>query len=141
MRKNGFSLLELILVVAILAIVGGISGISATGLLARNSLGNNTARMKDNFRKAQAYSMQGKDGEVWGVCKLNNKIRIFSGSCAGATKYEESAIVGATEISEFGDIVFEKVSGETSALTTIILKEGSTEKHLLINQMGVVNEE
>src|SRR5438309_506925 len=64
----GFTLIELLVVMAVVSILGVMSVAFYSRFLIQNEVANTTDQFAGEFRKAQIYSMMGKQsGGVWGV--------------------------------------------------------------------------
>ena len=94
-NKNGITLIELLIVIAIL----GILSVSATPLVGKFILRNEyqvtTDKVISIIRKAQGYAMDNKNDSVWGVCTTGNTIRLFRGTC-GAPVFSEDFVIPTT---------------------------------------------
>ena len=113
MKKNGFTLIEILLVIAIIAILGA----STTPFLSRFVLQTNYDSIVDkviaSVRKTQEYAMDGKNGTVWGICKFSNNIRLYSGSCNSPTMSENFSIPNTVTVTGLNDTTF-NIRGEPS---------------------------
>lgn len=139
---KGFTYLEIILVVAIFLTLGTAGGVFMSIFLTKNGVANTVDRLVGSFRKAQAYSINNKDGQVWGVCVAgSNSIRMFSGSCNSPLKKDDFEVYGDVSISDFGTIMFSKNRGEITNPVSINVTNGGEQKTILINTMGVINVE
>lgn len=80
---KGFSLLELILVMAILAILSSGAVIWFLGYQRQAEVNSSSKMIVDALRDAQSRSMNGKDFKPWGVCfdAIDNKFVLFRNDC------------------------------------------------------------
>lgn len=81
--NSGFSLLELIIVMAILAILSSGIAIWFFGYQRRAEVDSASKMMVDTLRDAQSRSIGGKDFKPWGVCfsAIDNKFVLFRDDC------------------------------------------------------------
>lgn len=83
MNKNGFSLIELMLVMAILAILSSGVAIWFFGYQRQVEIDSVSKMIVDTLRDAQSRSISGKDFKPWGVCfdAIDNKFILFRNDC------------------------------------------------------------
>ena len=148
--KSGFTLLELLLTVAIISIIG----IMSTGFYSRfflqNAVSNTADQLTADFRKAQMYSMTGKynlTNTTWGVRYDSNTITLFLGSSYATrnTAFDEKFTVHpSVTVNGFTEIVFAKTTGlptggDPSNTPTIVISGGNTSKTITLNAQGVAS--
>ncbi|MDP3057807.1 MAG: type II secretion system protein [bacterium] len=83
MNNRGFSLLELIIVMAILAILSSGAVIWFFGYQGQAEVDSTSKMIVDTLRDAQSRSISGKDFKAWGVCfsAQENKFVLFRNDC------------------------------------------------------------
>lgn len=131
MRKKGFTLIELVIVVAIVAIFGVVTVASLTGKKSSNDLSLTVTQATALLREAESRSITQTQGMSWGVHFANATntapfYAIFSSSysptsTAGYYKLPaDIAYVPSTlPIGASQDILFSQISGVPSASTTL----------------------
>lgn len=134
-KKNGVTLIELLLVIALIALIGA----TATPFLSRFVLQTNHDTAIDNLvgsiRKAQEYAMDGKDNETWGVCLSSGNIRLYSGSCGSPTFQEEFDVASSISISNLSDTTF-NIRGEPSGALNITVSSAIDSNSIQMNSAG-----
>jgi len=136
--KKGFTLIEIILVIAILGILFASSAPALTQLLITNNMEVAEDKVLGNLRKAQNYAMNGRNDTAWGVCKFNTKIRLFRDSCLTPSYFEDYDLTGVT-MSDFPEVIFSGQKGqrgEPSATPTITLQNDLGSTTININSAG-----
>jgi len=113
--------------------------------LTQNSVDNTVTKLVQSFRKAQVYSMTGKQNGVWGVKYVStpppHKIVLY---LTGNTAFDESFSVNDNiTISGFTDISFAKATGiripSIPDTITITISGDNSTKTVTINSQGVVS--
>jgi len=135
---KGFSLIELLLVIAIIAIIAASSAPFISRFLTQNYLEVSSDKVVSTIRKAQFYSMGNKDNTTWGFCMSGDNIRLYQGSCAGPTYYEDFdlskvTVTGLSDVSFTGDA---GRRGEPSATATVIISNDAGTNSVSINYAG-----
>lgn len=142
MNNKGFTLIELLLVMAIMMIVGSFSTPLYSRFLVQNSVDNHVNQLASQFRKAQLYSMIGRQNGNWGVTISEGNIILFQGDSFATRNTaldERFALNSSISISGFTEVVYTRVTGLPSATPTITLRGNNSVKTITVNSMGVVN--
>ena len=133
--KKAFSLIELLIVMAIIAILGA----TVTPFLSNSIIRNNMRNMEDNLqsylRKAQTYSMNGKNASLWGVCVFDDKLSLFKDSCSEANIIDTYQIPANLNISGLSPVIFSQSGGANSDFD-IIINSPISQSTFSINQSG-----
>ena len=121
--KNGFTILELLVIMGVFAILAGFTTLNLFNLKARASLSTTTDTLISDLKTEQIKAMTGDP----------------SGGSINLATYSFGDFVTA-QVNPPGDIVFQKGSGEISTARTIILTDSANEEHktIYINRLGVV---
>jgi len=140
--KKGFTLIELIIVIALISILGFLS----TGFYSRfynqNAVSTVTDELTQEFRKAQIYAMMGKQNGNWGVHNNTTSIVLFQGSTFTGrnTAFDETFAVNSNIIiTGLTDLIFSRMTGTPSATPTIIISSANNTRTITVNSQGVVN--
>jgi len=127
----GFSLLELVIVIAIIAILGTVGFVKLTDYFIRNNLEKDAQKIAFTLKNARDRSISQDRGFQWGVHFENPATgkgfyELFAGaSYPGQTILRNNLNTGVEFLSPSAsstlDILFSKVTGLASASTTIII--------------------
>lgn len=150
MKFNGFTLVEILLVIAIL---GGLIGISfpiLRSLLITNYLTGSADEIVQTLRQAQTNAISGAGDSKWGVFfdKDNNKFIFFKGetflgrdqSYDLISDLPKSIKIESISLNGGGTaIVFQKTNGKTNQYGSLTLEGLNNQtKDIIINQYGVI---
>ena len=148
MKRRGFSLIELIMVVAIVSLIAA----SAVLLLRNQLLGNlesDTQIIVDRLQESQARAIAGVNGTAWGIhfdnATTTPYYAIFSGASftAPSTTYYLSGLVQFSQpkSGSTSDIIFNKLTGTAATTGTIVLKlatSASSTKTISVSTQGQI---
>lgn len=136
--NRGITFIELLLVIALLAILGATTSPFLSRFIIDTNFDITLDRIISTIRKAQSYSQTGKNGSFWGVCLTTtpNKIRLYrGGTCNAPTFSEDFDKPAAVTVSAF-DTTFSLRRGEPSAALTINITAGTNSGTILVNTAG-----
>lgn len=146
MFEKGITIIELILVVTIISTLGIFSASYYSRFLTQNAVNNLVDQLVSSLRKAQIYSMTGKQNGLWGVkydaLGSPKKITFYF---TGNTAFDENFNINDNIIvSGFTDISFAKVSGSRIPapppdLITITITGLNNTKTITVNSQGVAS--
>ncbi len=141
-KKSGFTLLEIILVVALLAISSGV--VAPIYYSAKNSddLINTRDSLISSLRRAQLLSMAVKNDETWGLKINNQEIIVFQGNDFFSRNQDYDEIVRINRninVEGIDEIVFLKLSGRPSVSDDFILTSNNKTIEISVNQLGIVD--
>ena len=146
--KRAFTLLELILVVATMTIltVGGVGSYRNFG---KNKQLTSTAEIiSADIRYAQSKAMIGDGGYKWGVHFVSTTTKSYYETFSTLTNYASGTTTATTTLSDkiifsdptmgnSKDILFSKISGNTTATSVSITSEGLI-KTINVSAIGTV---
>lgn len=135
LTKNGFTIIELILVVAIVSILAASTAPFVSRFVLLNNLEVATDKTVSTFRKAQQYAMDNKSDTTWGVCKTGNTLRLYTGTCVTPTFKEDFDLSDVTT-SGFSSITFTNKRGEPSGTVSMTITNGAGSKTVSMNAGG-----
>jgi len=134
--KKGSTLIELILVVAILTILGAINLPLVSRMMYRNKATVAVEQIVAFARKAQTYASGRKNNDIWGICIVSNKLRLYQNSCSSPVvkdDYDFGAEVTASDM----NLVFD-FKGQTTT-NSIVVHSQTEDITVNISDIGVVN--
>jgi len=142
LRARGLTVIELLLVIATIAIIGALATPALTGFLVRNQLKNTTNELVSAFRTAQLNAMAAKRDSTWGTNVSTAAITLFQGSSFASrnTTFDEVYAIPPSITVTPSEIVFAKLTGNPSATPTITVQStvGQT-RTVTVNAVGTVD--
>lgn len=142
----GFTLLEILLSVAIITILAGFTIPIEYRVLTRYQLSEGAAKITSALHTAQLRAKAGERGTAWGVSLATETVTIYSGESFAArnTTVDEivdlPAGVGMTSTMST-DIHFQKISGAPTHDATITIANDTGTKTLYVNTQGGIIEQ
>lgn len=139
--QKGVTLVEIILVIAIIAVVGATTVPVASGFLVRTYLKDKANEISISLKIAQNNSIAGKGDATWGVKIDPSNITLFSGSSYASRnvgfdqvyRIPQSITITPTEVT------FNKLTGNPSSASTIVLTSNAGDtKTIVLNEVGMV---
>jgi prepilin-type N-terminal cleavage/methylation domain-containing protein len=143
LRVRGFTLLEVLLSIALLGLIAGFSAPLYVSFQNRNDLDIATSSTVQNLRRAQMLAQASVDDMAWGLYLQTGSVTIFRGtSFAGRNSNfdEVYPISSSIVISKLEEIIFNKFSGLPTApsVGTITLTNINNEtRDIIINDQGM----
>lgn len=141
-KTAGFTLLEVLLSVAIIALIAGIGTPIYQAFQVRNDLDVATNTISQSFRRAQVLS-QAVDGDTtWGLSVQSGAIILFQGASYASrnTNFDEVFdLPGSITTSGVSEIVYNKFTGEPQNTGTVTLTSNANEtRNITINGKGTI---
>lgn len=138
-NQQGLTLIELILVIAIASIVTLLATPFYARFYTQNAVANLTDQLTSSLRKAQFYSMIGKQGGSWGV-KYTMSPKQITLFLVGNSAFDENFTVGGnTTISGFSQVTFAHATGLPDVAPIITISGDSNTKTIIVNSQGIVS--
>ena len=140
--KRSFTLVELLVVIGIIWALAGVSAPFLSTFLGSKQLATTTDKIVRTLRKAQNYTLSGKEDDVWGVHYESGLLVLFKGSTypPGGTSFDEKFNLPRTvEINGWADVYFQKLRGKPSQTPTITIKLLNEQQMVVVNSEGMVN--
>lgn len=140
---KGFTLLEILLSVALLGLIAGFSAPLYVSFQNRNDLDIATSSTVQNLRRAQMLAQASVDDEAWGVYLQTGSVTIFRGTSFAGRNSDFDEVYPISQsivISKLEEIIFTKFSGLPTApsVGTITLTNVNNEtRDIIINDQGM----
>ncbi|MBI5222369.1 MAG: type II secretion system protein [Candidatus Magasanikbacteria bacterium] len=139
---RGFTLLELLLSIAVISVVAGVALPVSRAFQARNDLDIAAASAAQTLRRAQVLA-QGMDGDIsWGTRVQSGSITLFRGASYATrdASFDEVFDVPTTiTLSGLTEVVFSKFTGDPTTTGTFTLTSSDNEvMNLTINTKGTI---
>jgi prepilin-type N-terminal cleavage/methylation domain-containing protein len=143
-HKAGFTLLEMILSIAIIGIIAGLSAPVFVAFSNRQDIIQTEKSIADALRRAQQYSANERANSQWGVRFQAGSVTVFKGASYAtrdATYDEVDSVPTTVTMSYTGEIVFSQLYGLPSTGLTQVLSSSvdSMTQTLTMNAKGVVD--
>lgn len=145
-NDKGFSILELVITIAVLAVLVGVGSGFYRGITKNAGLTTIARTMSADLRYMQSKSMAGESGLKWGVHFVNDTTDYYELFSTPTVYADVSMTVNATTTLPTGisfsdpsdstneDIIFTKISGTTTVASISIISDGLTQT---INVSGI----
>lgn len=140
--SRGFSLVEMLLSVAIIAIIAGLSAPFYFSYLTGNDFGLAVETGVRSLRRAQFLAQNQERDSNWGTYFSTSSITIYSGaSYSGRVSgYDERYDFPNTVTSTVADINFTKFTGETAITTAINIRSNAGQSSTItVNAKGMID--
>ena len=135
-KQSGVTLIELLLVIALVSIIAASVSPFLSRFILQNSLEVSTGYTVGFLRKAQAYSIDGKNDAAWGTCITGPILRLYRGTCASPAVSDDYSIPPVTTITGLTDVTFSKRRGEPSIPLTITIATTLGSNTITVNEAG-----
>ncbi len=139
-NQSGFTLLEIMLVVALVSVIAGFSTPLILRAQRQNDLDIASTSVVQSLRRAQILAQTAKADGDWGVYITNDQVVVFTGSSFAGRDvgYDEEIDLG-NAISASGDqeFIFEKLTGFTST-GSATLSTDTDSQEISINEKGML---
>lgn len=141
MAKPGFTLIELILVIALMGLLGLGTLPFSSNLLSRNAVDSKTNELYSFVKTAQLNSMLGKANSSWGVAINNGVLYLFKGNSFAERDlaFDQKITLPSTITITEAELVFNRVNGELNQEYQLTVSSQLKTKTVSITRLGVVN--
>lgn len=140
--QRGVSLIEIILVIAIIALIGATTIPAGSAFLIRNHLRNKANELATSLRIAQINTLVGKEDSQWGVHISSSQIIMFKGATYSApgTSFDQDYDIPASISITQTEVVFDKLTGNPNSTATITVSSNAGDSNTVtVNEVGAVN--
>jgi len=140
--RSGVTLIELLLVLAIIAVTGLSVSFGTVQLLSQSYFSNTVERLVHTLRTAQSYSTSGRGDSSWGVHLAGDTLTLFKGADFATRDPSfdaETPIPSSVIISGWQDLYFDKLRGLPSATPNILIEVLGRSGAVSLTTEGAVN--
>lgn len=143
-NERGFSLIEMLLSVAIISLLVGLSMPVYQSFQQRNDLDLTTQSVAEMLRRAQTYARGVKSDSPWGVRVSAGSAVLFKGTSYATrdTNFDEATTLSpALSVSGLSDIHFSKLTAIPSTTGSVTLTDNTINetRTITINAKGMVS--
>lgn len=144
MKKKAFTLLELILVIALIGLLGAITVPFYQSMQITTQRKTLTSEIVSNLRQTKMKSVSAVDDQSWGMNIADNEIRVFRGADFENRDqaYDEVLSVPPTITlgGSLNQIIFNKFSGLPNSSGTITVSDNSGQiQTISVSIQGIVD--
>jgi len=142
-KTSGFTIIELLLVIALMITIAAFSTPFYARFLTQNSVSTVRDQLTSHLRRAQMNAMMGKNNGPWGVTYVSPKLILFQGTsyATRTTALDESFIVNPSiSISGLGELIYTKTTGLPNASASITISGTGSSKTISVSNQGVVQQ-
>jgi len=144
--RRGLTLIELILVVAIMTSVGILTAPVYSRFLTQNAVEEAAVIISQNLRKAQWYALMSRKSAVsgWGVYYLDNPAQemvLYQGTgfaTRNSALDEKTKLPGRIGVTNF-EVNYSKVTGKPGTTPVIVVTRQGNTRNITVNGLGVVS--
>jgi len=139
--NKGFTLIEVVLSLAIVILIFGIATPFYQDYQIRNGLDIGVNTIVENLRRAQVLSMAVDGDSNWGVNISGNQVTLFKGvsfATRDVTFDEVSDILSVISFLGLNEIVFSKLNGLPNTTGMINLSVSGNTRTVSINEKGIL---
>ncbi len=141
-RNRGFTLLEMLLSVAILALLAGLGAPIYQSFQVRDDLDIAANTIAGSLRRAQVLSQAVAGDTSWGLSVQSGAITLFRGAsyASRSANFDEVFdLPGSIVPSGISEIVYDKFTGEPQVTGTVTLTSNANEiRNITINEKGTI---
>lgn len=126
--ERGFTLLEILLVVATISIIAGFSIPVYASFQIKNDLDIGANTVASSFRRAQILALASDGDSQWGVKVQSGSIVVFQGASYAARNSVFDEIFTVPTVitpSGLGEVVFDRLTGQALSTGTVTLTASS----------------
>ena len=140
-RQAGFTITEMVLVMAIIAIILAVSAPFYLSLSNSSQLDAATGILAQDLYQAQTNSRSGAADSQWGVAVNGQDITLFSGSSYATRDPDHDStytVPNIISISGSSQVVYSKLYGLPVSTGSFSLNDGAKSSSVVVNNKGIV---
>ena len=133
---NGFTLIEILVVTAIIGLIIGFGMIVDWSVIGQNNFSAEQTKIVSILEKARSRAMANMFESPHGVCYVAPNYILFRDTCGGG--FTEPIPANANITVTFPTITFEQLTGNATG-DTINITDGTKSADIIINDAGTIN--
>jgi len=148
--KKGFTIIEVLIVLAIMAILGTFVAVSYSRFNSMQALDKTSALVSSVLNQARTLTLSSKDNTQYGVHLASGEITLFAGDTYSPSAGSNSVFTLNPQVSLIADIsgggsevVFERLTGKTDqdgTITLSLVSGASSAKTITIFETGIIQQ-
>lgn len=142
MKRDGFTLLELLLSVSLISLLAAIAAPMFLSLQSENEVTITATTIGDVLRRGQILAQAVDADSDWGVELVSSTAIIFKGNnftSRDQSLDEEYKMAATVNLSGLNEVIFNKFTGWTTASGTVMINhQDGRHKEVLVNELGIV---
>jgi prepilin-type N-terminal cleavage/methylation domain-containing protein len=149
LTRNGFSVIEIIIVIAIMSLLMGLAVSTFITYRKREAFNKDTETVTEILTQARAQTLQSKGGLQYGVHFATSQVTLFSGTAYATSTVSNSVyplistdlILNISLTGGGSDVIFKRLTGETDQNGTIVVDVPSLSqtKTVTIYKTGLID--
>ena len=142
MTRSGITLIEVLLVVALLFVVFSMSAIFYSNYYGYSAASVTMQQLAFELQKAQMYSVMGRQGSGWGVTYASGSIVLYAGASYAArnTNFVESyAVASSVLITGMNETDFARRTGFPNITSTVSITDSGRTRTLIVQPQGTIS--
>lgn len=139
---TGFTLIETILVVALIGIITAVGSPLFSGSLQSSDLDTAESTLVANLVHARSASMAVEGDSSWGVYVATGAVTMFKGSSHALrdTDFDQTgSLPGTVTLTGDNEVVFNKLTGNTTITEFVLTGSNNQVKNININSKGMID--
>jgi len=142
--SQGFSLIEMLLSIALIGVLAGLSVPVYSGYVGHNDVHIAAQTVTQAYRHAQQYARSGEGDSEWGVRVVNGSVTVFKGGSYATrdTAYDEEFVLSqGMSVSGIEECVFTKMTGNPTVTGEVFLSSNAGISRVIsVNEKGMVQQ-
>ena len=138
-RRDGLTIIEILLVLGIFSVIGAIVGVGSSSLLFQSYFTNTVERVVRTLHTAQGYSFNCPADSSWGDHYESGRLALFKGAGYASRDPAFDAVTdipAAVTITGWNDLYFDRLRGVPSVPLSILIEVSGRAGTVSVNEQG-----
>ncbi|MEI7792030.1 MAG: prepilin-type N-terminal cleavage/methylation domain-containing protein [Candidatus Berkelbacteria bacterium] len=136
-KRPAFTFLELLLVLLVVSILAAASSPFFSRFLLQNAVASSSEHIVSTLRKAQEYTIAGKNNSTWQTVLSGNTLTLVQQS--GGTVFDTYTMNSNVAVSGLTTVSFTRPLGQVASPVSISITAGTNSRSVSVNTEGVVS--